>query len=219
MEKHKYVAFFDLDNTIFSVNSGRIMVEHALRDGMMSGRDVLRAYFLSLGYKVGLLSPQTIMKRMARWLKSVDEHIFFNFTRDLFEQKLKETIRGAAREEIEIHRKNQGRTVILSASTPYICGPVRDFLQMDDIVCTELETVDGVLSGKSLGDFCYGDEKAGRISSYCKKHDLRVSDAWYYADSFSDFAALSIVGNPICVSPDEKLQNEAKEKGWEIYYW
>lgn len=90
---------------------------------------------------------------------------------------------------------------------------------MDDIICLELEVKNSLLTGYPVGKFCYGDEKVRRLLEYCEKNNSTPSKAWYYADAFIDFPALSIVGFPVCVNPDRKLRKKALEKGWRIYSW
>jgi len=57
---------------------------------------------------------------------------------------------------------------------------------MDDIICSELEVKDGVLTGKPKGNLCYGNEKLVRLREYCEKNNTDVDDAWYYGDAIID---------------------------------
>jgi phosphoserine phosphatase len=94
-----------------------------------------------------------------------------------------------------------------------------EYLGMDDILCSELEAVNGILSGRPVGTFCFGEEKAVRLKQYCEKNNSKLQDAWYYGDSISDLPALSIVGHPVCINPDKKLERIALKNGWKIFYW
>jgi HAD superfamily hydrolase (TIGR01490 family) len=122
-------------------------------------------------------------------------------------------------DELKMHRDNKALTVILSSSLVPICKAVAEYLEMDDIICSELEVRDGFLTGKPKGNLCYGNEKLVRLREYCKKNNTPVADAWYYGDALVDQPPLSIVGHPVCVNPDKKLRRIAKENNWKIYCW
>ncbi|HID39332.1 MAG TPA: HAD-IB family hydrolase [Calditrichaeota bacterium] len=211
-----YVAFFDLDNTIFRVNSGKLMVEHALENGLMKRKDIFRTALLSFAYRLSLISAEMIMAKMSALLKGTSEKEMVQFSRKLFDEKLKEYIRADMVEEIRRHRENGGLTVILSASTTYMCKPVVEYLGMDDLVCSEMEVQDGLLTGRPKGAYCYGTEKVHRLYAYCQEHGFNPETAWYYADSHSDIPVLEIIGHPVCVSPDARLAAVARERSWAV---
>ena len=70
-----------------------------------------------------------------------------------------------------------------------------------------------------MGQICFGDEKAVRLISYCETNNFSPELCWYYGDSISDLPALSKVGNPVCINPDNKLKKIAKRRDWKTFYW
>ena len=215
----KYVAFFDLDHTIFDVNSGRIIIEHAHKQGLINTKKVLLAYLFSALYWIGLLKAEYIMIKLAEWLKGITEKEFISFTDEVFEKHLQNTVRSQAKKEIEQHKKNDAKLVILSAATPYICESVKHLLKFDDVLCSKMEVIDGIFSGYPDGPYCYGEEKLNQVNQYCKKNGFKLKDAYYYADSHSDIVVLEAIGNPICVTPDNTLKRQAVKRGWPVYNW
>ncbi|HGY55461.1 MAG TPA: haloacid dehalogenase-like hydrolase [Caldithrix abyssi] len=211
-----YAAFFDLDNTIFNVNSGKLMVEHALENGLMKRKDILRVMLLSLGYRIGVISPEMIMAKVSGLLKGTPEEDMVRFSKRIFDEQLKTHIREDIVREIRRHRQNGGRVVILSASTAYMCIPVKEYLKMDDTVCSEMEVQNGLLTGRPRGAYCYGMEKVHRLRAYCEEHGFSIEETWYYGDSHSDIPVLEIVGHPVCVTPDKSLNKIAGKRGWNI---
>ena len=214
-----YVAFFDLDHTIFNVNSGRILIEHAHKRGLIHLKQIILAYLFSALYGIGLLNAEYIMKKLAIWLKGISEKDFIEFSDTVFDKYLKDAVRPDAKKEIDYHKKNNAYMVILSAATWYICRPAKELLLFDDILCSKLEVVDGTFSGNPDGDYCFGVEKLNRVKQYCKKHNFEIKQAYYYADSHSDVMVLKAVGNPVCVTPDSKLKKVALKNGWSIRQW
>ncbi|MBN2424223.1 MAG: HAD-IB family hydrolase [Calditrichaceae bacterium] len=215
----QYAAFFDLDDTVFSINSGKLMARYAAQNGLLKKKHIVQTYLLGLGFILNILSEKFVMERIAGFLKGLDESKIIRFSEEIFDKFIKDSIREKAVSEIERHRKSGGTTVILSASTPYICSQVKRYLNMDDMICSELEVIDGKLSGSPIAEYCYDQEKARRIRAYCLEHGFNPKEAWYYGDAVSDRPALETVGHPVCVSPGRKMARLAKKNNWEIVYW
>jgi len=215
----KYIAFFDIDNTIISATSGKVMAANGYRKGLISNLNLIEGIILSLLYRFKLMKSENVIKLMARWLKGISEKEIMDFSTRLFEEHLKDKIREKARSEIDFHNKNGGFTVILSATTRYLSKLIKQHLDMDDIICSELEVIDGYYSGLPLGNYCYGEEKLIQAEKFCEKHGYDIKDAYYYGDSASDIPVLEVVGHPMCVTPDKKLEKVAVERGWAIHKW
>jgi HAD superfamily hydrolase (TIGR01490 family) len=215
----RYIAFFDLDRTIISLNSGSLLVRQAYRNGALSTRNLINAIFQSYLYKFKLRDTNLIILKMGTWLKGIYHETIDELSKQVVEQYLLASIRPEIIEEFGIHKRNNGRTVILSSSISSICNPIGRHLGIDDIICTTMETNEGILTGAPVGTFCYGDEKRIRVLSYCEKNHYNLSEAWYYADSISDLPVFEVVGHPVCVAPDKKLSRIARKNRWKICDW
>ena len=218
-EGKSYIAFFDLDRTITKAVSGSSLVRNAFRKGLLKPSNMLKAICLSAAYMLTMKDPVKIMNDMIQWVKGIREEDFSRLCSDTFQEILLPSIHSEAIAEIEMHKKNNASTVILSSSLIQICREMADHLGMDDIVCSELEISDGRLTGFPKGSLCYGREKISGLTSYCEKNNSKIEDAWYYGDSISDLPVLNIVGNPVCVNPDRMLLKSARKNGWKILFW
>jgi HAD superfamily hydrolase (TIGR01490 family) len=214
-----YFVFFDIDRTITRVISGKALAIEAYKRKLMSRTDLLKAVFISLAYRLNLRDPVRIIDDMVSWVKGLPEKTMADLCADVFRAELLPSINAEARDEIEKHKGRNAKLIILSSSLIPVCREVADNLGMDDFICSCLETENGILTGKSVGPLCFGEEKAVRLIEYCKKHNTRLSDAWYYGDALSDIHALGVVGNPVCVNPDRQLKRAANARGWKIVWW
>ena len=215
----EYLVFFDLDRTITAAVSGRVLALRAFRKGLMSKKDIVAGIILGLSYRLGIADPVKIMEKMTGWVKGLPEDELSDLCREVTYKDLLPSIHPEILEEIRMHRSKNARIVILSTSLTEICKKVADHLQIDDIICSDLEVENGYLTGKPEGNLCYGEEKRARIKEYCEKYNSSPETSWYYADAFVDFAALNYVGFPVCINPDKLLKSKAIEKGWKIYRW
>jgi HAD superfamily hydrolase (TIGR01490 family) len=213
------IAFFDLDRTITGTVSGTEIARRAWKKGLMSFPNLLKALMLSAEYRLGLKNPAIAVYEMAAWVRGITEKELEDLCSEVFYAKVLPYVFPQAREELKMHKNNNTRTVILSSSLLPICRGTASNLGMDDIICSELEVSDGILTGRPAGKLCFGDEKLARLKSYCEKNNINPKYCWYYADSLSDLPVLQEVGNPVCVNPDRKLKVKAIKNGWKITYW
>lgn len=211
-----YAAFFDLDDTLIKVNSGKVLVGEAYRQGLMRKRDILLGLYLSILYKLNLAHSTKIIERMAFWLKGLDEEKIKELSEKICDEVLYGEICDTMLLEMEIHRRKNAKIVLLSAGLPYICLPISKYLNMDDVICSSLQVEEGKFTGLPDGPLVFGEEKKIQIEAYCRQHGLVLADAFCYADSFSDLPVLEISGNPVAVNPDRRLGNVAKRRGWKM---
>jgi putative phosphoserine phosphatase/1-acylglycerol-3-phosphate O-acyltransferase len=212
----RYVAFFDIDNTILSINSGSTLVREAYKSGLMNNSDLLNAIYLSWLYKFHLRDTDLIVSGMGRWLKghTVDEVNLLS--EHVVNKHLVNTIRPEIYSEIKFHKENNAEVVILSSVIFQICRKLGSYIGVDNVICTVMKVEDGVFTGSPENSFCLEDEKRIRLMQYCEMRNYSLSEAFYYGDSISDLTALKVVGHPVCVQPDRKLSRIAHENGWRI---
>jgi HAD superfamily hydrolase (TIGR01490 family) len=214
-----YVAFFDLDRTVLSINSGSVLVREAHRSGLMSTSGLINAIYLSLLYKFHLRDTDRIISSMGKWMKGVRVDQVEALVKEVANKYLINAIRPEISSEISFHREKNAELILLSSVISEIGKPISAYLGFDYIICTKMQQEAGVFTGLPETKFCFEDEKRFRLLEYCKLRNYRLSDVYYYGDSISDLPALEVVGHPVCVTPDKKLGKIAGERGWEICDW
>jgi HAD superfamily hydrolase (TIGR01490 family) len=213
---HSYIAAFDLDKTILSVNSSRLVVTMSRKMGMMTKRDYRQAIYYSFVYKFDLKDANEIVLSMMQWLKDLKEDDVKTLAGKHIVPEMKKLVRPEILEALDFHRKNNARLVLLSSALPYLCDPIADYLSMDDVVCSQLETENGRFTGRAVGRLVFGPEKSVRMRAYCTAHNFPIDTAWYYGDAYTDRYVLQSVGIPVCVKPEIKLWWMAKRRGWKV---
>lgn len=215
-EDHRYIAAFDLDKTILTINSSRTVVRKSRLAGFMSRGDIRRALYLSLVYQFDLKDPNDIVASMMQWIKGLKQSEISRMISDDVIPEILPLIRPEIRRELEMHREKKARLVLLSSAIPYLCRPVADHLGMDDVICSELEVSNDTFTGHSVGKLVFSREKASRMREYCRENNFLLEQSWYYGDAYTDRHILKIVGNPVAVKPEMKLRLMALRKGWMI---
>jgi HAD superfamily hydrolase (TIGR01490 family) len=214
-----YIVFFDLDRTIISRNSGSPLVWQAYKKGVMSTGNLINAVFQSYLYKFKLRDTNLIISKMGTWLKGLRQEVIEELSKEVVDKFLIRFIRPEIIKAMDFHRENNAGLVILSSAISSICRPISRHLGVEEIICTTMETAEGIMTGNPAGNFCFGDEKRIRLLSFCEKNHYDPAEAWYYSDSVSDLPAFEVVGHPVCITPDKKLTRIAREKDWQIFNW
>jgi putative phosphoserine phosphatase/1-acylglycerol-3-phosphate O-acyltransferase len=215
-KKYKYIAFYDLDHTILVDNSATHLINEARSRGIMSEKHFRHAVWLSILYKMGIGDSSKMIIRMLSWLKGLREELIIQLCIEVFNEKIVHKIRPEILATIEEHRSQKGAVVLLSSASKPICEPASMHLGLDDMICSQLETNAGVLTGQTVGNLVYGEEKKNRLLSYCSDYGYDPSEAFYYGDSYTDHHVMATVGNPVAVDPDKKLCKIALANHWPI---
>jgi len=214
-----YVAFFDLDDTLLADNSGKVFWDYCVQHKIYTP---LQMGFLGMSlfmYLTGFDETEDFIRNWAKcfkgWQTSKMEHV----TRELFDLKIRDLIRPQAREAVAYHKSKGAETVILSASTRYVCEPVKDHLGMHAAICTPLDVENGQFNGHLGGPYVFGEQKHLSALDYCANKGIDIAGCYYYGDAYTDRFVMEAVGTPVCVTPDKKLRAHAAEKDWQIVEW
>jgi HAD superfamily hydrolase (TIGR01490 family) len=81
---------------------------------------------------------------------------------------------------------------------------------------TVAESVDGVYTGRLVGEPLHGPAKAEAVRAMAAREGFDLERCSAYSDSANDLPMLTTVGHPTAVNPDADLRKVAKERGWPI---
>jgi putative phosphoserine phosphatase/1-acylglycerol-3-phosphate O-acyltransferase len=131
----------------------------------------------------------------------------------VFRKRIAPTLRPGARELIRAHR-DKGHTVALAtAATSFQARPVAADLGIPHVVSTEVEIVDGRLTGRLAGPPRWGVEKARGVEAFAAAHGVDLGESWAYGNGDEDRDFLAAVGRPVALCPEEGLAAYAARRG------
>ncbi|MGD9486238.1 HAD-IB family hydrolase [Streptomyces sp. TRM70308] len=81
---------------------------------------------------------------------------------------------------------------------------------------TVAESVDGVYTGRLVGEPLHGPAKAEAVRALAIAEDLDLARCAAYSDSANDIPMLSLVGYPYAINPDSRLRVHARDNGWRL---
>jgi HAD superfamily hydrolase (TIGR01490 family) len=112
---------------------------------------------------------------------------------------------------------DQGQRVWLVTAAPVeIARTIAHRLGLTGALGTVAEQVDGVYTGRLVGDMLHGAAKAEAVRSLADREGLELERCAAYSDSYNDLPMLSLVGDPCVINPDARLRDHARAQGWRI---
>ena len=215
----RVAAFFDLDCTLVSCNTGRLFLKDLRNRGEISLTKVLRALSWLAKYKLALLDLQTITAHVADFLRGRSEQDFAEQCQRLVEDEVLPRLLPAGLRAVEQHRDRGHALALLSSSPSYIVGPVAKALSVEVVGATHFEVDKGRLTGQLSGPACFGAGKIHWAERLGLQHGLDVGASWFYTDSFTDLPMLERVKHRVAVNPDPRLRRTATKRGWPVENW
>ena len=209
------IAFFDMDYTTLDTSSGLLYVKYLRQQGRIGRRVILRIAWWTLLYKVSAIDVNSAVPKMLSYSEHQSASRLMAESYAWFDEMLKAHIAPRAVAKINLHRQQDQRVVLISASTQFAVKPVADYLHVD-FLCTQLIDRDDELTGEVVDPPCYGAGKIVWAQRYAAEHGADLRDAYLYTDSHSDQPLLEAVGHPIAVNPEARLKRLARKRGWPI---
>ncbi|MEE2904578.1 MAG: HAD-IB family hydrolase [Myxococcota bacterium] len=214
------VAFFDLDRTLLSKNSGSLWVKREFKAGRISLRRAVQASIWLMRYHLGQANIEHALDHAVSTLAGKLEKDLERRTYQFYEEEIKHLYRPGALQAIEKHRKEGHQLVLLTSSSEYLSEACRKQLQLDDILCNRFDVDnEGYFTGDLIKPACYGKGKLVHANRYLNDTKGSLENCYFYTDSISDLPVLEAVGYPKIVAPDRKLRKEAYARGWPILDW
>jgi putative phosphoserine phosphatase/1-acylglycerol-3-phosphate O-acyltransferase len=210
------VAFFDMDRTILRDSSGILYMRYLWRRGGVSPAAMLRSYWYAALYKLGFFDYPSVAAKLASTVADSSEEESRALCQRWFDEMAVDYVAEKAVQRMDRHRTRGHVVTIISASTPYVVGPVAAYLGVGEYLCTRLEVANGRFTGKIIEPACYGPGKVHWAKDFARRQNADLAQAFFYTDSHSDRALLEAVGHPTAVNPDPRLRALASRRGWPV---
>ncbi|WP_051619675.1 HAD family hydrolase [Haematomicrobium sanguinis] len=220
LPRNAEAAFFDVDNTLMRgaslFHAARKMYEHrAFTLGDAAGFAWKQFLFSLRGENLDHVN--SIRDSALGIIKGVKRSEVAHVGEEVFDEMISSRIWPGARALANQHIQS-GRRVWLVSGTPIeIAGVIADKLGLTGALGTVGEVLDGVYTGRLVGDFLHGPAKAAAVQDLAEREGLNLENCWAYSDSHHDLPLLTMVGHPVAINPDAKLRKYAKEHRWPVY--
>lgn len=212
------LALFDLDHTLLSTDSdhawGEFLVNQGLVDPVHHRQKNDQFY---QDYLAGTLDPiaynEFVFEFLTRHRLDELNQLHQQFMQDVIIPKMRQKGQHA----IDHHRALGHEILGITATSDFITVPIFRAFGIDQVIATNAEMRDGHYTGKVAGLPSFQQGKLKRLEHWLAGRT--VEESWAYSDSFNDRFLLAYATHAIAVNPDQKLQELANEKQWQIVDW
>jgi HAD superfamily hydrolase (TIGR01490 family) len=211
------LALFDLDNTLLAGDSdylwGQFLVKNRMVDGPMFEKENLRFYE---EYAAGVLDIQAYLTFQLGVLAQHDKEKIDRMRGRFLEEMILPIIAVKSRSVLEKHRDQGDTLVIITATNRFVTTPIAQELEVEHLIATGVEIIDGQYTGRPIGTPCFQEGKVTLLKQWLQQNQGDLLGSYFYSDSHNDLPLLKVVDNPVAVDPDKQLSKYAQENNWPI---
>jgi HAD superfamily hydrolase (TIGR01490 family) len=215
-----HLALFDLDNTLLPLDSdyewGRFLGRLGAVDADAYQRENDRFYreYVAGTMDIGEFLAFCLAPLAAHPAEQLDA-----WHRRYMDEVIRPALRPQARALVESHRERGHLCAIVTATNSFVTGPIAREFGIEHLIATDVERVDGRITGRPAGTPTYREGKIARTEQWLQSlghHWDGFERSWFYSDSANDIPLLSRVTDPVATNPDVRLAAHAQERGWQV---
>lgn len=213
-------AFFDVDNTVMQGASIFHLAKGLHRRKFFTTRDIAGAAWKQAYFRiVGVEDPEHVAEARSAALSFIAGHTTTELEtlgEEIFDEAMAHRIWPGTRALAQLHLDQGQRVWLVTAAPIEIATIIARRLGLTGAMGTVAEHINGVYTGRLVGEMLHGPAKGEAILALAAREGLDLSRCSAYSDSYNDLTMLSLVGDPCAINPDAKLRAHAKAEGWRI---
>jgi HAD superfamily hydrolase (TIGR01490 family) len=214
-------AFFDVDNTmmrgasIFYFAQG-LAARKVFPPGMLASFAWQQLRFKVVGKELSDEEMRTGREQALSFVAGRPTQPFVELGEDIYDELMADRILSGTLALAQMHLAAGQRVWLVTATPVELATIIARRLGLTGALGTVAETVDGVYTGRLVGDILHREAKAQAVRTLALKEGLDLQRCTAYSDSANDIPMLSVVGTAVAVNPDPELRETARARGWEI---
>ena len=213
-------AFFDVDNTMMVGASIFHFARGLAARKFFTTTDLLGFAWEQFKFRVGgretrygsTTGRDTALSFAAG--RSVEE--FTALGEEIYDELMADRIWAGTRALAQMHLDAGHRVWLVTATPVELALIIARRLGLTGALGTVAESVDGVYTGRLVGEILHGPAKAHAVQALAAAEGLDLARCTAYSDSVNDVPMLSAVGTAVAINPDSELRDVARERGWQI---
>jgi HAD superfamily hydrolase (TIGR01490 family) len=135
---------------------------------------------------------------------------------EIYDELMADRIWTGTRALAQMHLDAGQRVWLVTATPVELAQIIARRLGLTGALGTVAESIDGVYTGRLVGEILHGPAKAHAVRALAVAEGLDLRRCSAYSDSVNDVPMLSAVGTAVAVNPDSELRDIAKDRGWQI---
>ncbi|HXT46600.1 MAG TPA: HAD-IB family hydrolase [Pseudonocardiaceae bacterium] len=214
-------AFFDVDNTMMQ-GASIFYFAQGLAARKVFPAEALTSFawqqfkFRVVGKELSAAQIRTSREQALSFVAGRSTRQFVDVGEEIYDELMADRIWSGTLALAHMHLAAGQRVWLVTATPVELATIIARRLGLTGALGTVAETVDGVYTGRLVGDILHGAAKAHAVRALASKEGLDLHRCTAYSDSANDIPMLSMVGTAVAVNPDPDLREVARARGWEI---
>ncbi|WP_028936880.1 HAD-IB family hydrolase [Pseudonocardia spinosispora] len=211
-------ACFDYDGTVISGYSAMAFYNKRFRERDIGPTELAKMTWASVrGVSTQKEFAELLDMSLGAWRGRTPDELM-KLGESLFKHEIAAQLHNEVWELVQAHHE-MGHTVLLASSaTRFQVEPMGRDIGAAHVLCTEVEVVDGVITGRPAGTPLWGLGKARAVRALAEAQNIDLTKSFAYSNGDEDVMFLETVGNPVAVQPDHGLAQEAERRGWPVLH-
>ncbi|WP_406059371.1 HAD-IB family hydrolase [Streptomyces sp. NBC_01077] len=213
-------AFFDLDNTVMQGASIFHFGRGLYKRKFFQRRELARFAWQQAWFQLaGVEDPEHMRDARDSALSIVKGHRvseLMSIGEEIYDEYMADRIWPGTRDLAQAHLDAGQKVWLVTAAPVETATIIARRLGLTGALGTVAESVDGVYTGKLVGEPLHGPAKAEAVRALAAAEGLDLNRCAAYSDSANDIPMLSLVGHPYAINPDTKLRKYAKARDWRL---
>ncbi|MEV6318816.1 HAD-IB family hydrolase [Streptomyces sp. NPDC051776] len=213
-------AFFDLDNTVMQGAALFHFGRGLHKRKFFRKRELVRFAWQQAWFRMaGVEDPAHMEDARNSALSIVKGHRvseLMEMGEDIYDEYMAERIWPGTRALAQAHLDAGQKVWLVTAAPVETATIIARRLGLTGALGTVAESVNGIYTGRLVGEILHGPAKAEAVRALAAAESLTLSRCAAYSDSANDIPMLSIVGHPYAINPDSRLRKHAREHGWRL---
>ena len=213
-------AFFDVDNTVVRGASIFHLARGLYRKKYFSSTDLARFVWQQMLFRVTSIErPEHVADARQSALALIAGQRVDNLTalaEQIFDEFIADKVWPGTRTLAQMHLDAGQRVWLVTAAPVEIARIIAARLGLSGALGTVAESVDGVYTGRLVGEMLHGPAKAVAVRALAEAEGLDLARCSAYSDSVKDIPMLELVGEAWAINPDASLRRIAAARGWRV---
>lgn len=213
-------AFFDLDNTVMQGAAIFHFGRGLYKRKFFQRRELARFAWQQAWFRLaGVEDPEHMQDARESALSIVQGHRvseLMSIGEEIYDEYMADRIWPGTRALAQAHLDAGQKVWLVTAAPVETATIIARRLGLTGALGTVAESVDGVYTGKLVGEPLHGPAKAEAVRALAAAEGLDLNRCAAYSDSHNDIPMLSLVGHPYAINPDTKLRKYAKAREWRL---
>ncbi|MFF1479297.1 HAD family hydrolase [Streptomyces sp. NPDC058301] len=213
-------AFFDLDNTVMQGAAIFHFGRGLYKRKFFQRRDLARFAWQQAWFRLaGVEDPEHMQDARESALSIVKGHRvseLMSIGEEIYDEYMADRIWPGTRALAQAHLDAGQKVWLVTAAPVETATIIARRLGLTGALGTVAESVNGVYTGRLVGEPLHGPAKAEAVRALAAAEGLDLTRCAAYSDSHNDIPMLSLVGHPYAINPDAKLRKHARAREWRL---